>query len=183
MSDAITTPTGSLILVWKETRPSRKPLFTEVKEKVTADHAEGERRKKFIELGKTAKSTYETRLKAGETLEQATAAVVTATGLKLESKAIPAFTLRNRPQDLDFSVLGALERLEKGGLSDMVVTGDKGIFVLAVDKQAPDLTDKNPRFNESRDQIASFAARIGASAVLSELVEEELKKTTPPVAR
>ena len=83
--------------------------------------------------------------------------MVTATGLKLESKAIPAFTLRNRPQDLDFSVLGALERLEKGGLSDMVVTGDKGIFVLAVDKQAPDLTDKNPRFNESRDQIASFA--------------------------
>jgi len=149
---------------------------------VTADHAEGERRKKFIELGKTAKSAYEARIKA-ETLEQATTAVATATGLKLEAKAVPAFTLRNRPQDLDFSVLGALERLEKGNLSDMVVTGDKGIFVLAVDKQAPDLTDKNPRFNESRDQIASFTARIGASAVLSELVEEELKKTTPPVAR
>ena len=183
VSDAITTPTGSLILVWKETRPSRKPLFTEVKEKVTADHAEGERRKKFIELGKTAKSAYEARIKAGETLEQATTAVATTSGLKLEAKAVPAFTLRNRPQDLDFSVLGALERLEKGNLSDMVVTGDKGIFVLAVDKQAPDLTDKNPRFNESRDQIASFTARIGASAVLSELVEEELKKTTPPVAR
>ena len=83
---------------------------------------------------------------------------------------------------LDFSVIGALERLEKGKLSDMVVTGDKGLFVLAVDKQAPDLTDKNPRFAESRDQIASFTARIGASAVLSELVEQELKKTTP-VAR
>jgi len=64
----------------------------------------------------------------------------------------------------------------------MVVTGDKGLFVLAVDKQAPELTDKNPRFAESRDQIASFTARIGASAVLSELVEQELKKTTP-VAR
>lgn len=181
-SDAITTSTGSLILVWKETRASRKPLFTEVKEKVTADYTEGERRKKFIELGKTAKAAYEAKIQAGETLEQATAAVAAATGLKLEAKAVPAFTLRNRPQDLDFSILGALERLEKGKLSDMVVTGDKGLFVLAVDKQAPDLTDKNPRFTESRDQIASFTARIGASAVLSEMVEQELKKTTP-VAR
>ena len=181
-SDAITTPTGSLILVWKETRASRKPLFAEVKEKVTADHAEGERRKKFIEQGKVAKAAYEAKIQSGETLEQATAAVAAATGLKLEAKAVPAFTLRNRPQDLDFSVIGSLERLEKGKLSDMVVTGDKGLFVLAVDKQAPDLTDKNPRFAESRDQIASFTARIGASAVLSELVEQELKKTTP-VAR
>jgi peptidyl-prolyl cis-trans isomerase D len=181
-SDAITTSTGSLILVWKETRASRKPLFTEVKEKVTADYTEGERRKKFIELGKTAKAAYEAKIQAGETLEQATAAVAAATGLKLEAKAVPAFTLRNRPQDLDFSILGALERLEKGKLSDMVVTGDKGLFVLALDKQAPDLTDKNPRFTESRDQIASFTARIGASAVLSEMVEQELKKTTP-VAR
>lgn len=181
-SDAITTSTGSLILVWKETRASRKPLFTEVKEKVTADYTEGERRKKFIELGKTAKAAYEAKIQAGDTLEQATAAVAAATGLKLEAKAVPAFTLRNRPQDLDFSILGALERLEKGKLSDMVVTGDKGLFVLALDKQAPDLTDKNPRFTESRDQIASFTARIGASAVLSEMVEQELKKTTP-VAR
>ena len=136
----------------------------------------------LVAEGKAAKAAYEAKLKAGETLEQATAAVAAATGLKLEAKAIPAFTLRNRPQELDFSILGAFERLEKGKLSDMVVAGDKGVFVLAVDKQAPDFTDKNPRFAESRDQIASFTARIGASAVLSELVEQELKKTTP-VAR
>ena len=175
-SDAISTSTGSLIVVWKETRASRKPLFTEVKDKVSADYTEGERRKKFIEQGKAAKAAYEAKLKAGETLEQATAAVAAATGLKLEAKAIPAFTLRGRPQDLDFSIIGALERLEKGSLSDMVVAGDKGVFVLAVDKQAPDFSDKNPRFTESRDQIASFTARIGASAVLSELVEQELNR-------
>ncbi|MFM1747693.1 MAG: hypothetical protein RLZZ188_1359 [Verrucomicrobiota bacterium] len=180
-SDAISTPTGSLILVWKDSRASRKPLFPEVKEKVTADYTEGERRRKFIEQGKAAKAAYEARLKAGETLEQATSAVATSTGLKLEVKAVPAFTLRSRPQDLDFSILGALERLEKGGLSDMVVAGDKGVLVLAVDKQAPDTSDKNPRFSESREQIASFSARMGASSVLSELVEQEMKKSTPEV--
>ena len=49
--------------------------LTEVKDKVSADYTEGERRKKFIEQGKAAKAAYEAKLKAGETLEQATAAV------------------------------------------------------------------------------------------------------------
>ena len=47
------TPTGAVILFWKETQPTRKPLFTEVKEKVSTDFIEGERRKRFIDLGKT----------------------------------------------------------------------------------------------------------------------------------
>ena len=91
------------------------------------------------------------------------------------------FALRNRPQDLDYSVLGALERLEKGQVSDMILSGDKGILVYAVDVQLPDLTETNPRFAETRNQIAGFTGRLGASAYLSELVERELKQTTPEV--
>ncbi|MBI5692160.1 MAG: peptidyl-prolyl cis-trans isomerase [Verrucomicrobia bacterium] len=180
-SDAISTPTGAVILFWKETQPTRKPLFNEVKDKVATDYIEGERRKRFIELGKTAKAALETRVKGGETLEKAAAAVADSVGLKLEVKAIAPFALRTRPQDLDFSVLGALERLEKGQVSDMVFSGEKGIFVHAVEKQAPDVAESNPRFKETRDQIAGFSGRIGASAFVSELVERELKKTTPEV--
>ncbi len=178
-SDALSTPTGSVILFWKETQPTRKPLFTEVKEKVTADYIEGERRKRFIELGKTAKAGLETQIKAGETFEQAAVAVAASTGLKLETKTVPPFSLRNRPQDVDYSVLGALDRLEKGQVSDMIFSGDKGIFVYAADKQSPDQSESNPRFAETRNQIAGYTARLGASAYLSELVERELKKTTP----
>jgi peptidyl-prolyl cis-trans isomerase D len=180
-SDAVTTPTGSVILVWKESLPTRKPLFSEVKEKVSADYIEGERRKQFIELGKTAKAALEARLQAGDTLEKAAPTVAASSGLKLETKAVAPFSLRNRPQDLDFSVLGALERLEKGKISDMIVSGDKGIFVFAAEKQLPDQTEANPRFAETRTQIAGFTGRLGASAFLSELVEKELKKTTPEV--
>lgn len=179
VSDAINTPTGSVILFWKDTQPTRKPLFTEVKEKVSADYIEGERRKRFIELGKTAKATLEARIKAGDTLEQAAPAAATSSGLKLEVKAVAPFALRNRPQDLDYAVLGALERLEKSQVSDMIFSGEKGIFVLAADKKLPDLTEANPRFAETRSQIAGYTARLGASAYLSELVERELKKTTP----
>jgi peptidyl-prolyl cis-trans isomerase D len=152
-----------------------------VKEKVSADYIEGERRKQFIELGKTAKAALEARLQAGDTLEKAAPTVAASSGLKLETKAVAPFSLRNRPQDLDFSVLGALERLEKGKISDMIVSGDKGIFVFAAEKQLPDQTEANPRFAETRTQIAGFTGRLGASAFLSELVEKELKKTTPEV--
>lgn len=179
VSDAINTPTGSVILFWKETQPTRKPLFTEVKDKVANDYVEGERRKRFIELGKTAKASLEGRLKAGDTLEQAAAAAATSSGLKLEAKTIAPFALRNRPQDLDYSVLGALDRLGKGQISDMIFAGEKGIFVYAADKQLPDLTEANARFAETRTQIAGYTARIGASSYLTELVERELKKTTP----
>jgi peptidyl-prolyl cis-trans isomerase D len=170
---------GALILVWKESLPTRKPLFTEVKAQVSTDYAEGERRKKFIELGRKVKADLETRLKAGATLEQAAPAAGQTHGLTLTAKALPAFDLRSRPQDVDFAVLGTLERLQKGQLSDMVFSGEQGLFVYAVDQQAPDTTEANPRFAETRAQIAGFTSRIGGSSALAELVEKELKRGEP----
>jgi len=179
VSDPVNTPTGTVLLVWRETQPSRKPLFTEVREKVATDYVENERRKRFVDLGKAAKSQIESRLKAGDTFDQAVAAAATSSGLKLEAKTLAAFTPRNRPQDLDYTVLGTLERLEKGQVSDMVVSADKGLFVYAADKKAPDASDANPRFAETRTQIASYTSRLGASAYISELVEKELDKGKP----
>ena len=99
--------------------------------------------------------------------------------MKIEAKSLPAFTLRTRPQDADYTVLGALDRLEKGQLSDMLVAQDKGIFVYAADKKAPDLTEANPQFVATRNQIASYTARQGAGAYIAELVAAELKKSEP----
>lgn len=177
-SDALATPAGAVILFWRETQASHKPLFAAVRERVAADFIENERRKRFVELGRTIKSQLETRLKAGDTFEKATEASGSA-GLKLVAKAIPAFTLRSRPQDMDYSVLGTLERLEKGQVSDMVISADKGLFVHAADKKAPDDSEANPQFAETRKEIASYNGRFGASAFISELVEQELKKSEP----
>lgn len=177
-SDPITTPSGAVILFWKETQPSHKPLFAVVRDTVAKDYIENERRKRFVELGKTVKSQLEARLKAGDTIEKAAEAAAPA-GLKLETKSIPAFTLRGRPQDIDFSVLGTLERLEKGQVSDMVISAEKGILVYAADKKAPDISETNPQFTDTRKQIASYNGRFSASAYISELVEQELKKSEP----
>jgi peptidyl-prolyl cis-trans isomerase D len=177
VSEALPGPIGAVILVWKDMQPSRKPAITEVRDKVSADYIENEKRKQFVEFGKTIKTQLEARLKAGDTFEKAAAAA--ANGLKLEAKTFPAFSLRNRPQDLDYSVFGALERLEKGQVSDMVINADKGIFVYAMDKKAPDISDSNPQYVSTRNQVASYNARIGGSTYISEMVERELKKSEP----
>ncbi len=179
VSDALTTPTGAVILFWKDTQPTRKPTFTEAREKIATDYLESERRKRFVEVGKSVKSQIEARLKAGDTIEVAAATAATTSGLKIEAKTLAPFTLRSRPQDADYTVLSTLERLEKGQLSDMSMGADKGIFVYAVEKKAPDVSDANPQFAETRKQIASYSGRAGAGAYLSELVEKELKRSEP----
>jgi len=178
-SEALSTPTGAVILFWKETQAAHKPLLAEVKDKVVADDIDGEKRKRFVELGKSVKSQIEARLKAGETFEKAVAVASTTTGVKLEAKTLPAFTLRTRPQDVDYSVLSPLERLDKGQVSDMQFNADKGLFVYAVDKKLPDLSEANPRYAETRTQLASYTSRLGANAYISELVANELKKSEP----
>ncbi len=177
VSEALAGPTGAVILVWKDTQPARKPLIAEVREKVAADYTENEKRKRFVDLGKSIKAQLEARLKAGDPFDKAV--VASANGVKLEAKTLPAFTLRTRPQDMDYAVLGALERLEKGQVSDMVINADKGVFVYAADKKAPDLSETNPQFVTARIQLASYNARLGGSTYVSELVERELKRSEP----
>jgi len=179
VSDALTTPTGAVILLWRETQATRKPLIAEVRASVASDYVESERRKRFVDAGKVAKSQLETRLKAGDTIEKAATAAAAASGLKIQGKALAPFTLRTRPQDLDYTVLGALERIEKGQVSDMAIGAESGLFVYASDKKAPNLSDTNPQYVETRKQIASYNGRFGASAFISEMVEQELKKSEP----
>ncbi len=177
VSEGMPIATGAVLIVWKELLPSRKPPLTEVHDKVSADYVEGEKRKRFVELGKSIKTQLEARLKTGEAFGQAVAA--STNGIKIESKTIPAFTLRTMPQDVDYSIFSVLERLEKGQVSDMVINADKGIFVYAIDKKAPELTEANPQFVTTRTQLATYNSRLGSSSYVTELVERELKRSEP----
>ncbi len=176
-SEAVATNSGAAIIVWKGSVPARQPALAEVRDKVRADYIETEKRKRFVELGRTLRDLIESRMKAGDTFAKAAAAAQASQGVKIEAKTLPAFTLGTRPQDLGQSVAGALEHLEKGQVSDMVADGDKGTIVAALDKKTPDLSETSPRFGEMRDMIASFTARQGASSYLSEIVAQELKRT------
>lgn len=182
-SDAVSAPGGSVVLFWKETVPAHKPLYTEVKDKVAADYLDGEKRKKFIELGRTLRTAIESRVKAGETFDKAAAAVAATNGVKIDTKTYPAFSRRQPAQDIDYSVMSALDRLEKGRVSDMLNAKDHGLIVYAVDKKLPDLSETSPQFVTTREQIALATARDGAGAFLGQLVSEELKRSEPAVEK
>jgi peptidyl-prolyl cis-trans isomerase D len=174
-SEGIPTPSGAVVLFWKEALPSHEPLLAEVREKVRADAIDDMKRKRFIELGKTLKAAIERRLKAGDTFEKAAEAAGGA--LKLAVKAYPPFTFRDQPHDIDQTVISVLDRLEKGAVSDMAITSDKGFLVYASEKKAPALNESNARYVEVRAQLANVFGRSEAYGLLSEIMEKELKRT------
>jgi peptidyl-prolyl cis-trans isomerase D len=180
-SDAVNSPSGAVVLFWKELQPARKPLLPEVHQKVVADYIDGEKRKRFVELGRTVRASIENRVKAGDTFEKAVAAAASAGSVKIQAKTLPPFSLRQPPQDVDYAVFSSLERLSKGSLSDMIMAKEHGVLVYAVDKKLPDMNETSPLFQTSRGQLASTSARIGANAFLGEYVTDELKKSEPKV--
>ena len=178
-SDAVQTPTGAVVLFWKDLEPSRQPLFAEVRERVSADYIESEKRKRFVDLGRTLRSAIESRVKAGESFDEAAAAAASAHSVKIDVKTPAAFTLRQPPQDLDYSVYSVLARLQKGGTSDMVIARDNGLIVHAIDKKVPAIDESNPEYTATRTQIAAGSARIAMNSIVRDMIEQELKKSEP----
>ena len=175
-SDAISIPTGAVILVWKETIPSRKPALAEVRDKVLADFVENQRRERFVELGRTIKTAIEGRLKTGDTFANAAQYAATLSGVKIETKAIPPFTLRQPAKELTYTIYGTLENLQKGQLSDMTLSENAGLIVHAAEKKIPDFSENNPLVTEARAQLAKSAGTTSGNAILGEMVERELQK-------
>ncbi len=182
-SDVVSTARGAAILVWKETIAARKPAFAEVKARVTADYLENEKRRLFVELGQGLRTTLAILLKLGTPVEKAVESARATTAAKISLKTWPAFTLATPPKDIDYSLYGAIENLQKGGLSQMIISGDKGIIAYAIDKQLPDLDPAGAKFTETSAKLARYTASRDASEYLGELVERELAKSAPAVAQ
>jgi peptidyl-prolyl cis-trans isomerase D len=183
VSDAVTSPSGAVVLFWKDLQPARKPLLNEVRAKVVADYVDGEKRKRFVELGRTVRAAIETRLKAGDSFEKAVAAAASANNAKIDAKLLPAFTTRQPPQELDYNVYNALTRLEKGHVSDMIVARDHGLLVFAADKKLPTISESSPEFSATRAQLAMTSSRVAANSYISDLITTELKKSEPNPAK
>lgn len=172
-SDPLPTPDGYLVLLWNETLPAYKPMLAEVKDKVAADYRDSEKRKRFADQGRALRERLQAAVKAGTSFEDA------AKAAGLEAKTYASFALRQPPQDLPYAAYSALQTLEAGRVSDMVATGDQGHLTFALEKKQPDLTSANPRYAEVRQQLMEFTAASTESALLSALVEQELRRTAP----
>lgn len=174
-SEAIPGPSGAVVLIWKESEPSREPSFAEVHDKVRADTYENEKRKRFVEFGRTLKTGIERGLKAGDSFDKAVAAAAGNVTVAVED--YPSFTLRSQPHDIDPAAIGTLDRLGKGSVSDMETTSaDLGILVYAADKKLPPLDESGPRYTQLRIQMARAYGRSESMAILGDIVAQELKR-------
>ncbi len=176
-SEGLPTPAGAAVLIWKELLPSRQPALAEIREKVLADARDNEKRIRFVEFGRSLRAGIERRLKSGDTFDKAVAAAAGAT--KVDVKAFPAFTLRGQPKDLDPSVVPLLDHLDKGGVSAMEATADKGVLVYAADKKVPASDESNPLYAMVKLQLSDSYARADATSIMRELVDGELKRSEP----
>jgi len=173
-SDPLPTPTGVVVLLWNETLPAYKPLFSEVHDRVAADYKENEKRKRFIEHGQALRAQLQAAAAAGAEKFASVAAAE-----KLDVKSFANFTLRQPPAELPYSALTALPGLEPGAVSEMMATGDKGFLVYVQQKKLPDLSPANPRYAEIEQQLRQFTAGTNGNAYLGAMIERELKKNPP----
>jgi len=174
-SEGLPTPSGAVVLLWKNSLPAHDPAFAEVRDKVRADALDNKKRLRFVEFGRALQAGTERGLKSGLTFEKAAAAA--AADEKLTFKSYPAFTLRQRPKDVDPAVFGALDTLAKGGVSAMDAVADKGVIVYAADKQVPDVSASNPRYQQIRLQLAAYFAQADATSEMHEIVDDELRRS------
>jgi peptidyl-prolyl cis-trans isomerase D len=182
-SEAVTTPNGAAIMLWKSVQPPRQPLLPEVQAKVLADYVESQKRERFAQLGREVRSELAVDLKSGLPFERAAAAVAATHRIKIDAKLLAPFTLRDRPKDLNETAAGALEHLDQGQISEMVATGDQGVLVYAQVKKSPELNPANPRFVEMRARLASYMAQASAGEYLDQMVAQEIKRTEPVAAK
>ena len=174
-SEGIPSPTGAVVLVWKELLPSRLPALSEIRDRVVADATDNQRRVRFVEFGRSLKAGIERRLKAGEPFEKA--AQEAAGSVKVTVKSYPPFKLRDQPKDVDGAVFGLLDRLDKGAVSDMEATAEKGVLVYAADKKPPVANESNPLYAQAKAQLAQGFAQADTTSALREIVDAELKRT------
>jgi peptidyl-prolyl cis-trans isomerase D len=151
--------------------------LAEVRAKVATDYNENEKRKRFVDLGRALKEALQARLKAGDSFEKAAETAAAASSVKVEAKTLAPFALRQPPQDVDYAVYGTLERLEKGQVADMAITAAKGFLVYAVDKKTPELSEANPQYVAVKNQLARVTGGSTGSAMMNELVTQEMKKS------
>jgi peptidyl-prolyl cis-trans isomerase D len=176
-SDPLPTANSFVVLLWNETLPAYKPLFTEVRERVAANYRENEKRKRFIERGQALRTQLQAAAQGGaEKFASAAAAE------KLTVKTHANFTFRQPPQDMPYAALSALQDLAPGKVSEMVATGEQGVLVYVQEKKLPDLTPTNPRYAELQKQLMLFTAGTNENSYLGGLVTRELKKIEPDSA-
>lgn len=177
-SDPVQTADGVALLVWRESIPARIPELAEVRAEVADDLAAELKREAFVTAGSALRAAVQNKLSSGAEFAVAVAEAAEAAGLTVDVDTPEPFSFNPPPRDLDFSIFNVLMGLEVGQLGQFVVGSQgRGLIVYAKDKQTPPATPDNPRFAETRLQLAAATANRAGSDYLRALIEKELMRS------
>ena len=173
-SDVIQGEEGAYVLIFKGEIESRTPELAEVLDKVRTDFLKNERKRQFVERGKTLKETFEKGIVEGKEFQEM------AEGEGLEVKTFEEFTSNQPPQEFNRSLFSQNTYLNPGQISAMVLINGDGKFVHIRNKDIPDDGSDIKETENKLNQIAninSYYATIGGLDLISEIMAKELETT------
>ncbi len=177
-SDALPLGQDQIVLLWRETFPKFQPKLEEVRADVLAAYTANEKSLALQRSGAAWKTALATKLAAGATFEDAVASLSGAP--KVEIKSFGPFTRRNSPEGIPPTVMGSLERLARGGVSDLLVSDTSAYLVYAAERKQPTIDNSSPEFVQVGANLSASTANIARASALGDLVRAELAKSEPP---
>ncbi len=174
LSDAMPTAAGAVVMIFEERIEPAPSAFETVVERVRTDFVAAEKRERFAELGRQLRASLQSKLAAGSSFADAVASLDNTDGATITTSSFENFTAMDRPEDFPFSVGSAMQNLEAGQVSQMVMTNNEGLITYAAAKTLPVLDASNPRYAEMREQVAAANSNTTASSVIRDLFTQEL---------
>ena len=167
-TDPLTVGNDVILIFYRDRLAPYIPEFESVRDAVAADFITERKRELFIAHGQELGAELRSGLALGQNFKEA------ADAAGLGTKEWIGFDFRNPPEGIDFNLLSRLDAIPVGGVSDMVVAGEKGSILHVVSKTLPpDVADEEDTA-QTRAQIAALNANVNRSLVYSDMIRDEL---------
>lgn len=147
--------------------PARVPELEEVKTAVEADLRAAKKEEAFAAEGEAIKAEVEAA--SGDLTT-----VAEAKGLTINT--YDEFTFSEKPEELPFQILQAMEPLKAGEVSNMITVGDIGYFVKVTTKNTPEVTAEDARYAAVSSSLEGFSGYSRYQAIIDQLLSLKLEQ-------
>ncbi len=165
-SDAYPVPGGFAILIYQSRIAPELPAYESVAAEVLAAYQSEEKRRLFNEHGETLKENLDAKIGEGGNFTEA------AEALELTVAEFESFTASEAPKELNRTALQQAQNMEVGDVSNMLRSGDEGIFVYVAAKDIPDVGSDDEDFTQAENWLKNYSAYISSQSVINELISQ-----------
>ncbi|MGB0412885.1 MAG: hypothetical protein ACPGJU_00430 [Coraliomargarita sp.] len=175
-SDAYAVPGGYAVLIYQDRIAPELPAYESVAAEVEAAYLSEEKRRLFNEHGETLAAELKAKVEGGSNFMDA------AEGLGLTVAEFESFKSSEAPRELNRTALQQAQNMEPGEISDMLRSGDEGIFVFVETKDVPEIGDDNEDFTQAEDWLKQYSTYISTQSAMNELISKGMPATPEQAA-